>query len=113
MKRLAAAFLLLWRLFAAVVHAGCHVSWRILRRPRDFAPCYAEYRLAPMGPGATTVLACMISLTPGTTAVEVDAVAGRIRLHLLDGEASGEALREIRSHFEDPVRVLFTKGNGA
>lgn len=113
MKRIAAAIVLLWRLCASVVRSGWHVSWRILRRPRDFAPCYAEYRLAPMGPGATTVLACMVSLTPGTTAVEVDAVAGRIRLHVLDGEAVEHALHEIRIHFEDPVRVLFTKGNEA
>lgn len=107
MKRIAAAALLLVRLFVAVAHAGWLISWRILRRPRGFAPGFADYRFAPMGPGATTVLACLISLTPGTTAVQVDAAAGRIRLHLLDGGAEDDSLRQIRTHFEDPLRVLF------
>ncbi|KFI07175.1 Na+/H+ antiporter subunit E [Massilia sp. BSC265] len=113
MKRFAAAVLLLWRLIVGVVHAGLHISWRTLHRPRAFAPGFAEYRFAPMGSGATTVLACLISLTPGTTAVDVDAAGGCIRLHLLDGDAGDNALREIRAHFEDPLRVLFNKEEAA
>lgn len=113
MKRIAAAILLLWRLNVAVAHAGLHISWRILRRPRAFAPGFAEYRFAPMGRGATTVLACLISLTPGTTAVDVDAATGCIRLHLLDSDGGDTALREIRAHFEDPLRVLFKEERAA
>ena len=109
MKRVAVAALLLWRLLAAVARSGWQISWRILRRPRALAPGFVEYRFEPMGPAATTALACLICLTPGTTAVDVDATAGRMRLHLLDAGTSTEALREIRLLFEGPVRVLFTK----
>lgn len=111
MKRVAAGGLIVWRLFASIARSGWQISWHILRPSRRFMPGFVEYRFQPMGPGATTVLACLICLTPGTTAVDVDAAAGRMRLHLLDaGEGAGEAaLREIRVLFEDAVRVLFAE----
>lgn len=111
MRRIAAGLLILWRLFAAIARSGWQISWRILRPPRDFAPGFVEYRFQPMGPAATAVLACLICLTPGTTAVDVDATAGRMRLHLLDaGDGAGEAaLQEIRFLFEGAVRVLFAQ----
>ena len=109
MKRVAALTVLLWRLCAAVASSGWQISWRILRHPRACTPGFAEYHFDPMGPAATTALACLICLTPGTTAVDVDAAAGRMRLHLLDADASAGALEEIRALFEQPVRTLFTK----
>lgn len=111
MKRLAAGGAILWRLFAAIARSGWQISWRILRSPRSVAPGFVEYRFAPMGAGATTMLACLICLTPGTTAVDVDAAAGRMRLHLLDVRdgAAEAALQEIRLLFESAVRTLFAE----
>lgn len=111
MSRIIAGLVLLWRLFAAIARSGWQISWRILRSPRGGAPGFAEYSFEPMGNAATTVLACLICLTPGTTAVEVDAAAGRMRLHLLDASsgASATALQEIRLLFEGAVRTLFAK----
>ena len=110
MTRAAAGLLLLWRLFASIARTGWQISWRILRGARHLTPGFVEYRYEPMGPGATTMLACLICLTPGTTAVDVDAAAGRMRLHLLDaGEDAAQAsLQEIRALFETAVRTLFT-----
>lgn len=111
MKRIVAGVVILGRLFAAIARSGWQISWRILRPARGFAPGFVEYRFQPMGPAATTMLACLICLTPGTTAVDVDPAAGRMRLHLLDASnGAGEAaLREIRLLFEDAVRTLFAK----
>lgn len=109
MKRVAAGMVIVWRLFAAIARSGWQISWRILRPRRGLAPGFVEYRFDPMGPAATTLLACLICLTPGTTAIDVDAAAGRIRLHLLDaGDGASEAaLQEIRLLFEGAVRTLF------
>jgi multisubunit Na+/H+ antiporter MnhE subunit len=109
MNRVVAGVVLLWRLFAAITRTGWQISWRILRRPRGCTPGFAEYRFEPMGDAATTVLACLICLTPGTTAVEVDAAAGWMRLHLLDASdgAREAALEEIGLLFERAVRTLF------
>jgi multisubunit Na+/H+ antiporter MnhE subunit len=109
MMRAAAAVVILWRLFAAVARSGWQITWRILRAPHGVAPGFVDYTFEPIGPAATTVLACLICLTPGTTAVEVDAAAGRMRLHLLDTAGSAAALQEIRLLFERPVRIMFAK----
>ena len=111
MKRIAAGAWIFWRLFASIARSGWQISWRILRPTRGFVPGFVEYRFQPMGPGAATVLACLICLTPGTTAVDVDAAAGRMRLHLLDAgnDASEAALQEIRVLFEGAVRTLFAQ----
>ena len=111
MKRIAAGLLIVWRLVTAIARSGWQISWCILRAQGGFAPGFIDYRFQPMGPGATTVLACLICLTPGTTAVDVDAVAGRIRLHMLDAgdDAAEVALHEIRCLFEVAVRVLFAQ----
>lgn len=106
MKRLGVLLTLLGRMLVAVVQAGAVTVWRILR-PQRLAPGFVDYTFAPMGPTATTVLACLISLTPGTTAVDVDGVAGRMRLHLLDTRDPDAVLAEIRDLFETPVRILF------
>lgn len=109
MKRIVAGVVILWRLFASIARSGWQISWRILRPRRRFAPAFVEYRFEPMGPAATTVLACLICLTPGTTAVDVDVDAGRMRLHLLDAGDAEAALQEIRVLFEGAVRTLFAK----
>jgi multisubunit Na+/H+ antiporter MnhE subunit len=111
MKRIIAGILIVWRLFAAIVRSGWQISWRILRPTPGIAPGFVAYRFQPMAPAATTLLACLISLTPGTTAVDVDVAAGQIRLHLLNASASASeaALQEIRSLFEAAVRTLFAE----
>jgi multisubunit Na+/H+ antiporter MnhE subunit len=109
MKRIVAGILIVWRLFAAIVRSGWQISWRILRPTPGIAPGFVAYRFQPMAPAATTLLACLISLTPGTTAVDVDVAAGQIRLHLLNASASEAALQEIRSLFEAAVRTLFAE----
>lgn len=111
MKRLAALLVLSGRILVAIVHSGWQTTWRILRSPRRLAPGFVDYAYAPMGPAATTVLACLICLTPGTTVVEVDPAAGHMRLHLLDGHQAEAALAHIRHLFEAPVRLLFTPGS--
>lgn len=113
MKRVAVLLILLGRMLVAVVHSGWQTSWRILQSPQRLAPGFADYSFAPMGPAATTVLACLICLTPGTTAVEVDVAAGRMRLHLLDTGQREAALADIRERFEAPVRILFTNRSTA
>jgi len=111
MKRSVAALVIVWRLSTSVVASGWHIAWRILRRPRSMAPGFVDYEFQAMGVAATTLLACLISLTPGTTAVEVDAAAGRMRLHLLDtgNGADRAALQDIRLRFEGVVRTLFNR----
>lgn len=98
---------LLWRFALACLLSGLRTTWIILRPPSGLTPGLVDYRFAPMGENAATVLACLICLTPGTSVVDVDARAGRMRLHMLDTREKDAALAEIRLQFEHPLRVLY------
>jgi multisubunit Na+/H+ antiporter MnhE subunit len=105
-SRTIALLLLLWRFPIAVANSGWQTTRFILRSPRFLCPGFAEYRYAPMSPSAATLLAMLICLTPGTTALDVDP-GGIMRLHLLDARDVPAVLEEIRSEFEPLARVLF------
>lgn len=104
--RAAAVALLAWRFLAAVVSSGWQ-TLRIIVHPPAATPGFVEYRFEPTSDTATTLLVCLICLTPGTTVVEVSASAGRMRLHLLDVSQDEAALQAIREEFETPIRVIF------
>lgn len=94
----------------AVIRSGWQTLWMILFPPRGLNPGFVEYTGEPLGRGGATLLACLVSLTPGATAVEVDPDNGRIRLHLLDLDSRDDALREIRECFEPLIRVISRGG---
>lgn len=107
MNRLVAAVLLALRFLAAVVGSGLQITLLILRRPRGLDPGFVDYHYQPMRPTGAVLLGCLISLTPGTTTVEIDEQRRTLRLHMLDTRDVGSALDEIREQFEAPLQVLF------
>lgn len=94
----------------AVIRSGWQTLWMILFPPRGLTPGFVEYTGEPLGRGGAALLACLISLTPGATVVEVDPDNGWIRLHLLDLDSRDDALREIRECFEPLIRVISRGG---
>lgn len=94
----------------AVIRSGWQTLWMILFPPRGLNPGFVEYTGEPLGRGGTTLLACLICLTPGATAVEIDPEKGWIRLHLLDLNSRDDALREIRECFEPLICVIPRRG---
>ncbi|MBX3687668.1 MAG: Na+/H+ antiporter subunit E [Rhodocyclaceae bacterium] len=107
MKRFIAAVLLALRFLAAVVRSGAQTTLLILRRPQRLDPGFVDYRYQPMHPTGAVLLGCLISLTPGTTTVEIDEQRHTLRLHMLDTRDVEAALTEIREQFEAPLQVLF------
>lgn len=106
-ERLAAACVLTSRFVVAAVRSGWDTTRIILRGAGRVRPGFVDYRFAPMSDNATTLLACLICLTPGTTAVDVDAAGGQMRLHMLDLAGKDAAIEEIRERFEPLVRSIF------
>lgn len=64
-------------------------------------------RFAPMTENGATLLGCLISLTPGTTTVDIDMERGEMLLHLLDVSGAEEAVAGIRADFEPSIVRLF------
>jgi len=66
-------------------------------------------RFAPMTENGATLLGCLISLTPGTTTVDIDMERCEMILHLLDVSGAEAAVAGIRSDFEPSIVRLFGK----
>lgn len=106
-RRFTAACVLSLRFVVAAVRSGWDTARVILHGGRRTTPGFVDYTFVAMSDNATTLLACLICLTPGTTAVDVDAAGGRMRLHMLDLGGKDAALQEIRERFEPLVRSIF------
>jgi multisubunit Na+/H+ antiporter MnhE subunit len=68
---------------------------------------FVRFYYAPMSDQGATILAAMITLTPGTTAIDIDPDTRTMTLHLLDGAGAEGAIADIRRSFEPPLVRLF------
>ena len=90
-----------------VVIGGLSTAWTILRpgvRPQPTVLRLGYEGLSPIG---AALLACLVTLTPGTTAIDLDLERRELLLHLLDGREAREAGEHIRRRFERRLRVVF------
>lgn len=97
---LAASFV--WQLLLSGV-----ATLRIILAPRPTVqPALVRYQFEPLGEGGAALLAALVTLTPGTTVVEIDMASRTLLLHLLDGRDAAGTAAGIRRHFERHVRVV-------
>ena len=111
MNAVVAAVLLLLRFGRAVVVSGVDTLRVIIRsgRPGGTPPPVAlvRVRFAPMSPRGAALLGSMVSLTPGTTTIDIDMERHELTLHVLDATDTEQLVRGIRDDFEPGLRVLF------
>lgn len=107
MHRIAAALALGVVFFWQVLVAGFTTAWLIVRPGGRPTPAVVHLPYEQLSPAGAVVLACLISLTPGTTALDIDVERRRLLLHLLEGHDPAPALDAIRDRFERRLRVLF------
>jgi multisubunit Na+/H+ antiporter MnhE subunit len=111
MNRLVASIVLTLRFVHALIASGLQTTWVILRgaRRHERLPPSGLVRIpiAPMSARGTALLACLVSLTPGTSVIEVDAQAHSLVLHLLDIDSAQATLDGIRRDFEPGLLAWF------
>lgn len=117
MKRLLAALQLLGRFVRALVLSAWQTVQAIVRasarHERAPVPTFVRVRFAPMTETGAALLGCMVSLTPGTTTLDIDMAQHELLVHVLD-EADIDGLVDgIRRDFEPGLRVLFGTGESA
>jgi multisubunit Na+/H+ antiporter MnhE subunit len=112
MKRLAAATVLAARFLKAVVVSAWQTLGIILRGPGATHAAFVRMRFAPMTDTGAALLGCMITLTPGTTTIDVDMERHEILMHLLDGSDPDAVVAGIRHDFERSLVILFGRANG-
>ena len=97
---------LLIRLLMELALSGWSTA-RVILTPRGrVQPGFARLDYGDLGPGAASLLGMLITLTPGTTSLEIDTARHEIRLHLLDASQAEATLAAIQYNFVAPLRVL-------
>lgn len=111
MNRLTAAFVLPWRFGRAVVGSGVQTIAAIVRQGLAIGtpppPAFVRIGFAPMSARGAALLGCMISLTPGTTVIDIDMARRQMVLHMLDTGQATATIQAIRQRFEPPLHAWF------
>lgn len=114
MNRARASLVLPWRFVLGVVSGGLHTARRILRlggvAPQ---PGYVRVSHAPLTPTGCALLAALVTLTPGTTVIDVDPRRHRLLLHMLDHSQREATVAAIRRDFEPALVAWFGQGTTA
>ena len=105
------------KLIHAIVFVGIYL-WEILKstvriaalvltpRPR-FSPRFVEMPLDLRDGFPRFLLACLITMTPGSLTVSVDPDRGMLVVHLLDAPDPDAAVAEMKSTLEEPLIRIF------
>lgn len=110
MTKTGAALRLAARFGRALAVSGLHTAGIILRtRPGRIAttPGFVRLRFAPMSAQGAALLGCLVTLTPGSTTVDIDLESREMLLHLLDTSVADATLAGIRRDFEPLLVTLF------
>ncbi|HRH86997.1 MAG TPA: Na+/H+ antiporter subunit E [Rubrivivax sp.] len=81
---------------------------RIVLNPRaDPRPAWVEVQLQAEHPTAITLLAAIITMTPGTVSCVVDERRRAILVHALDCSDAAAMAAQIKQRYERPLRRIF------
>ena len=110
MKKFFAALRLLLIFIRAIIASGVDTLRVILRHGmgRPLPPArFVSMPFTPMSEMGASLLANMISLTPGTTAIDIDMKNRQIIMHVLDATDAQGVVDDVRNMFEPDLITLF------
>jgi len=99
------AVLYLWE----VIHSTGNLAWLVLRPRIDLHPHFVDVPLTLEGEFPRFLFACLVSMTPGTLSVSLDAEKGILCVHLLDATDQAGAVSALKSRIERPLLRIFNQ----
>lgn len=94
---------------ADLVTAGLSTAWMIVRNRGGREAGLVRIEIAGLNRRGALLLACMVTLTPGSTVIDVDFERDEMLLHLLDTRQLSQSICELRRRFVEPMIRLFPK----
>lgn len=98
-------------LFARVVADIVIANWEVARLvvgPLDrLKPAFIDVPIDIDNPFVATLLASIVSLTPGTVSVDIDRAAGILVVHALNVTDEAELIATIKRRYEAPLKQVF------
>ncbi len=107
MNRLQALVILLWRFASALVLSAWSTSQTILSASEATRPGFARLDTADLNHAGVMLLAAMVTLTPGSSTIDIDTERRELLLHVLDTEDVEGSLSDIKLRFLRPIRIVF------
>jgi len=107
MTRTRALLVLTGNFARSLVLAAWTTSVVILARPDAPRRSFARLPYGDLGETGAIFLAALVTLTPGTSTVDIDTVRRELVLHVLDSEDLEATLAAIRRDFLEPISTLF------
>ena len=96
-------FLVLWD----IVIANIAVSRLVLGPTGKLAPVFIRVPLALSNPQSTSLLASIITTTPGTVSAVIDAENRILLVHALDCTNPDQLIADIKRRYEQPLLEIF------
>ncbi|MBS3962226.1 MAG: Na+/H+ antiporter subunit E [Sandarakinorhabdus sp.] len=90
-----------------IVNANWQVARLVLGPIRRIHPRFFDVPIDLDDPFVATLLASIISLTPGTVSVDIDMDARVIHVHGLSVDDEAAAIRTIKARYEAPLKEIF------
>jgi multicomponent K+:H+ antiporter subunit E len=97
------AFVVLWD----IIRANLAVARLVLGPTGRLRPAFVEVPLDTPHRHVASLLASIVTITPGTVAVDVDEARTRILVHLLDAPDPARVAGELKARYERPLREIF------
>ena len=103
--RPAAALLL--RVLWDIIQSNITVARQVLGPMAALQPAWVPVPLALTHPTATSLLAAIITTTPGTVSCHIDEARREILVHALNCTDPAQMARDIKAQYETPLMAIF------
>lgn len=90
-----------------IVTANWRVARQVIGPLHRLSPAFVEVPLDLRDPFVATLLASVVSLTPGTLSIDVDRQRWILLIHALDAPDPQALVREIKARYESPLKEIF------
>ena len=107
MNRSSAIAILFWRFLSAMIVSAWMTSRTILMHSDAPDRGYARFAYGDLNEAGVMLLAALVTLTPGTSTIDIDTERHELLLHVLDTRDIETVLEELRRDFLLPIRSLF------
>jgi multicomponent K+:H+ antiporter subunit E len=106
--KLKPAILLLGVVLWDILLASIGVAKLILGPIRKIKPAFVEIPLDLQDPFVGTILASIVSLTPGTVSIDIDRSRWVLQVHALNVENTEALIASIKMRYERPLKEIFS-----
>jgi len=102
-----AALALFVRVIGDIAVANWEVARLVVGPLERLRPAFIAVPIEIDNPFVATLLASIVSLTPGTVSVDIDRAARTLHVHALDVADASELIATIKRRYETPLKEVF------